>query len=183
MTRYHRTVPGPDSCAPAAGDSDAAPGPLRLLQSLANTLTAESETDLLQTREQAADWLRGATLLPDGAGLSGSEHSALLRLRDSLRDMLAAHTDEREEAAAAARLTRALADGRLVLTVDPASTAVLASAARASYSGVVAAFAIAVAESAAAGTWLSLKSCSAPGCGRAFYDGSSGARRCPAHAR
>jgi predicted RNA-binding Zn ribbon-like protein len=165
-------VPGPESSAP------------QLIQSFANTLTAESGADLLGTREQAADWLRGAALLPGGAGLSGSEHAALLRLRDSLRDVLAAHTDGREDAAAAERLTRALADGRLVLTVDPASTVGLASAARASYSSVVAAVAVAVAASAAAGTWLGLKSCSAPGCGEAFFDGSatSAVQFCPAHA-
>jgi hypothetical protein len=92
-------------------------------------------------------------LLPDGAGLSNSEHAALLRLRDALRDVLAARADGREDAEAAARLTRALAEGRLVLTVDPASTVRLASAARASFPTVVAAIAIAIAESAASGAW------------------------------
>jgi predicted RNA-binding Zn ribbon-like protein len=170
MLLYHRTVPGPDSSA------------LELITSFANTPTAESGTDLLGTREQAAGWLRAMALLPEGAGLTGSEHSALLRLRDSMRDVLAAHADGREDADSAARLSRALADGRLVLTVGPASAVGLASAARASYSGVVASIAVAVAESAAAGTWLGLKTCSAPGCGQAFYD-ASGARHCPAHAQ
>jgi predicted RNA-binding Zn ribbon-like protein len=166
-------VAGPDSSS--ASD---------LIQSFANTRTAVSDTDLLGTREQAAEWLRRMALLPEGTGLTGSEHAALLRLRDSLGEVLAAHTDGREDAAAAARLTRALADGRLVLTVDEASTVGLASAARASYSGVVAAVAVAVADSAASRTWLGLKSCSAPGCGQAFFDGSAAAaaRRCPAHA-
>lgn len=156
---------------------------MELIQSFANTVSADSDTDLLGTREEAAAWLRDAFLLADGAGLSGSEHSALLRLRDSLRDMLAAHAAGREDTDAAARLTRALADGRLVLTVDPASTVELASAARASYSSVVAGIAVAVAAAAASGTWLRMKSCSAPGCGRAFLDESdeSSARRCPAH--
>lgn len=168
--RYHRTVPGPDS--------------VELIQSFANTVRSGSDTDLLGAREQAADWLRGAALLPAGPGLTGSEHGALLRLRDSLRDVLAAHTDGRADEAAAARLTRALADGRLVLTVDPASTVGLASAARASYSSVVAGIAVAVASSAASGGWLRLKSCSAPGCGQAFFDGSAASadRECPAHA-
>jgi predicted RNA-binding Zn ribbon-like protein len=156
----------------------------QLIQSFANTRSSESETDLLGTREQADDWLRGAGLLPDGTGLTGSEHGALLRLRDSLRDVLAAHTDGREDDAAAARLTKALADGRLVLTVDPASTVGLASAARASYSSVVASVAVAVAEAAASGAWLRLKSCSAPGCGQAFLDSSAAFanRDCPVHA-
>ena len=97
--------------------------------------------------------------------------------------MLAAHTGGREDAAAAARLTRALADGRLVLTVDPASTIGLASAARASYSNTVALVAVAVAASDAAGTWRRLKACAAPGCGQAFYDDSAAraGTRCAAH--
>jgi hypothetical protein len=83
-------------------------------------------------------------------------------------------------------LTKALADGRLVLTVDPASTVQLASAARASYPNIVAAVAVAIAESAASGTWLCLKSCTAPYCGQAFYDdsdpsASSAAKRCSMH--
>jgi hypothetical protein len=144
------------SAAPAGGDR--APGPLRLVQSFARTLGAEPDRDLLRTREEAAAWLHAAALLPAEAGLTNSEHAALLRLRESIRDVLAAHAGGREDAAAAARLTKALADGRLVLTVDPASTVRLASAARASYSSVVAAFAVAIAESAAAGTWLRLTS-------------------------
>ena len=114
MDRYHRSV------------SDT-----NLLLSFANT-ARDPETDLLSTRDEAAAWLAAADLLPAESRLSGSDHSALLRLRDSLRDVLAAHTGGREDADAAARLTRALADGRLVLTVDPASTIGLASAARAS---------------------------------------------------
>jgi predicted RNA-binding Zn ribbon-like protein len=123
-------------------------------------------------------------LLPAEAGLSNSEHAALLRLRESMRDVLAAHTAGREDADAASRLTRALADGRLVLTVDPASTVELASAARASYPNLVAVLAMAVAGSAASGAWLRFKSCSAAHCGQAFYDesASAAARQCSAHA-
>jgi hypothetical protein len=83
---------------------------------------------------------------------------------------------------AAARLTRALADGRLVLTVDPASAVQLASAARASYPNLVAVVAIAIAGAAASGAWPGLKSCSAPQCGQAFYDDADpAATRCAAH--
>ena len=59
----------------------------------------------------------------------------------------------------------------------------LASAARASYPSVVAAIAVAIAEAAAAGTWLRLKSCAAPGCRQAFYDDSAagGAQGCGTH--
>jgi predicted RNA-binding Zn ribbon-like protein len=155
-------VSGPES-------SDQAPGPLRLIQSFANTRGAEPAPDLLGTRQEAVGWLREAELLPAEAGLTGSEHAALLRLRDAVRDVLAA----REDADAAARLTKGLADGRMVLTAGPAGTVQLASAARAAYPSVVAAIAIAIAGSAASGTWPRLKSC--PDCGRAYYDGSASA--------
>jgi hypothetical protein len=127
--------------------------PLHLIQSFAGTPSANPATDPLRSRETAADWLRTAGLLPAEAGLSTSEHAALLRLRTSIRDVLAAHAGGREDAEAAARLTKALADGRLVLVVGPASTVRLASAARASYPNLVAEIAIAMAESAASGAW------------------------------
>jgi predicted RNA-binding Zn ribbon-like protein len=161
-----------------------ATGPLQLIQAFANTLGASPGADQLGAREEAAAWLRAARLLPAEAGLSNSEYAALLRLRESIRDVLAAHTGGREDADAAARLTRALADGRLVLTVDPASAVQLASAARASYPNLVAVVAIVIAGAAAAsGAWPRLKSCSAPQCGQAFYDDAdpASATRCAAH--
>jgi predicted RNA-binding Zn ribbon-like protein len=167
----------PDSGTPA-------PAPLDLVQSLANTLGADPGGDQLLTREDAAVWLRAAGLLPAQARLGNSDHNALLRLRESLRGVLAGHTNGDQDAAASAALTRALADGRIVVTVDPANGVGLASAARASYSGVVAELAVAIAASANAGTWPRLKSCSAAGCGVAFYDDSAAgtATSCAAHA-
>ena len=161
-------------------------GPLQLIQEFASTLGGSPAADQLGTREEAAAWLRAAGLLPAEAGLSNSEHAALVRLRDSIRDVLAAHTRGREDGDAAARLTKALADGRLVLTVDAANAVQLASAARSSYPNLVAdiAIAIAIAGSAASGAWPRLKACSVPECGQAFYDESESAagRHCPAHA-
>lgn len=117
----------------------------RLLVSLARTVTADG-TDLLATREDAVPWLRAAGLLSGDAVISNSEHGALLRLRDALRAVLDARASGMADPDATAQLTRGLADGRLVVTVSPAGKAVLASSARASYSNVVAAIAIAVAE-------------------------------------
>ena len=123
---------------PPAAAAGSALGGENLLRSLAGT-------DMLAARESAVPWLRTAGLLPGDAALSGSEHGALLRLRDALRDVLAARTSGAADPDATARLTRALADGRLVVTVSLAGTAELASSARASYSNAVAAIAIAVA--------------------------------------
>jgi hypothetical protein len=119
------------------------PSSLSSLQSFA--ATASQGQDPLAGRDDAAEWLRTAGLLPADEGLSGSEHSALLRLRDALRDVLAARSVGRADTDAAARLTRALADGRLIVAVSPAGTARLVSSARAPYSNLVAMLAIAVA--------------------------------------
>jgi hypothetical protein len=140
--RYDLSVT--DQTSSVASDNAALDGQ-GLLGSLAGTVAADG-TDLLATREEAVPWLRAAGLLPDDAVISGSEHAALLRLRDALRDVIAARTSGAADPDATARLTRALADGRLVVTVSPAGTAVLASSARANYSNTVAAIAIAVAE-------------------------------------
>ena len=128
----------------SAASRNAERGGQGLLGSLAGTVTADG-TDLLGTREEAVPWLRTVGLLPGDAVISGSEHGALLRLRDALRDVLAARASGAADPDATARLTRALADGRLVVTVSLAGTAELASSARASYSNAVAAIAIAVA--------------------------------------
>jgi hypothetical protein len=129
---------------PSVATGDAALAGEALLRSLAETVPAAG-TDLLGTRDDAVPWLRTAGLLPDDAIISGSEHGALLRLRDALRAVRAARVSGRADPDATARLTRALADGRLVVTVSPAGAAVLASSARASYSNVAATIAIAVA--------------------------------------
>jgi hypothetical protein len=128
---------------PSAAEDAALTGE-ELLNALADP--AASGPDPLGTREDAVPWLRTAGLLPADAALSNSEHGALLRLRDALRDTLAVRAGGGASTDAAERLTRALADGRLVVTVSPAGAAGLASSARASYSNLVAAVAIAVAQ-------------------------------------
>jgi hypothetical protein len=120
-----------------------------ILSALAGTVshsTSPGGGDVLADREEAVPWLRAAGLLPADAVISNSEHAALLRLRDALRAVLDARDSGMAAPDAAARLTRALADGRLVVTVAPAGKASLASSARAVYSNLVAAIAIAVAE-------------------------------------
>jgi hypothetical protein len=149
-------VPDGNSFATPAGGND--PGPQRLIQAFANTLSASPETDLLSNREEAAAWLHTEGLLPDDAGLSNSEHAALVRLRDAIKLVIAADAGGRDEPEAAARLTKALADGRIVLTAEADGSVRLASAARAPYPNIVALFAIAISDAAASGTWPRLKS-------------------------
>jgi Putative stress-induced transcription regulator len=149
----------PDTSSPSGtpGSRDAAAA-LRMLQSFAATVSAgpgPDDDDVLATRERAIPWLRAQGLMPADAMLTGSEHGALLRLRDALRDALAAHASGGGASPEiAARLTRSLADGRLVVTITDAGSVKLATAARSVYPSIVAAIAVAIAEADAAGAWL-----------------------------
>jgi hypothetical protein len=135
---------------------------LGLLRSFAATVAAGPDpdnADVLATRERAIPWLRAQGLMAADAMLTGSEHGALLRLRGAFREALAAHAAGRNASPEiAARLTRALADGRLVVTITDAGSVKLATAARSAYPSVVAAIAVAIAEAEAAGAWESLTS-------------------------
>lgn len=112
--------------------------PESLLRSLADAK--------LDAREDAIGWLRSAQLLAEDAEITNSEHGALVRLRDALAEVLSARASRRSAPDAAARLSRGLADGRLVVTIMPDGTPKLASSARAAYSSAVAVIAIAIAE-------------------------------------
>jgi hypothetical protein len=141
-------MPGTHQESRTQHPADLLGGSLALIQSLA-------DTGQIANREQAVAWLREQGLLAADAGLMNSEYNALVRLRQALRDVLAARADGREDADAAARLTKGLADGRLVVTVDPAATVELTTAARASYPTIVASLAVAIARGAAANRWPS----------------------------
>jgi len=112
-----------------------------------------SSGDSLVSNGDANAWLRANRLIPEGAALSNSEHAALLRLREALLDVLIAMKNGSEDVDASARLTRALAEGRLVVMVDSAGAITLNTAARAVYPSVVAAIAVAIARASAAGEW------------------------------
>jgi hypothetical protein len=116
---------------------------VNLVQSL--VASAGPDGDPLGSREDAIGWLHDNGLLADDDEITNSEHNALLRLREALRDVRATRAAGRNDPEAAARLSRALADGRLVVTVMPDGSVRLASSARAPYSSAVAAIAIAVA--------------------------------------
>jgi len=153
-----------------------APGSLRLIQALVNTLNAESGRDLLGTAAEAAGWLAAARLIPAGTPLTGAQHGALLELREAIRQVLGGHAERRDDPEAAGRLTMALASCRLALAVDPAGGVRLVSADHDPFTRAVGQVATAIAEAAATGTWGRLKCCPGLRCGWAFYDRSASSR-------
>jgi predicted RNA-binding Zn ribbon-like protein len=158
------------------GSRAPAPGSLRLVQALVNTLNAETDRDLLGTAAEAARWLMTARLMPAGSHLTGAEHRALTELREAIRQVLGGHADRRHDPEAARRLTLALASCRLTLAVDPAGGARLVSADHDPFGRVIGGVAMAIAEAAATGTWARLKCCPGQRCGWAFYDRSASSR-------
>jgi predicted RNA-binding Zn ribbon-like protein len=155
------------------GDRTPAPGSLRLIQALVNTLSAEPGIDLLATGAEATEWLVAAGLLATTSRLAGAEHQALVELREAIRGVLAAHTDRLENPAAASRLAVALASCRLGVAIGPAGDMQLISADHDPFQRVIGAVATAIAEAAVGGTWARLKSCPGHLCGWAFYDRSA----------
>ena len=158
------------------GDRAPAPGSLRLIQALVNTLNAETGRDLLGTAPDAARWLTAAGLLPPRSALTGVQRAALVELRESTRQVLTGHVERQEDPEAASRLTMALAPSRLTLAVDPVGGVRLVSADHDPFSRVIGGVAAAIAAAATAGTWSRLKCCPGQRCGWAFYDRSSSSR-------
>jgi predicted RNA-binding Zn ribbon-like protein len=171
---------GNDAMLPTAGRDPGsrapAPGSLRLVQALVNTLNAETGRDLLGTAAEAARWLAAGRLMPAGSRLAGAQHAALVELREATRQVLGGHTDRRADPEAAGRLTMALACCRLALAVDPAGGARLVSADHDPFSRAIGLVAVAIAEASAVGTWDRLKCCPGLLCGWAFYDRSASSR-------
>jgi predicted RNA-binding Zn ribbon-like protein len=163
----------PPTAGSDPGDRAPAPGSLRLIQTLVNTLNAETGRDLLGTAPEAARWLTVAGLLPAGSVVTGVQRAALAELREATRQVLSGHIERWEDPEAASRLTLALAPSRLTLAVDPAGGVRLVSADHDPFSRVVGAVAAAIAEAATTGTWARLKCCPGRRCGWAFYDRSA----------
>jgi predicted RNA-binding Zn ribbon-like protein len=173
---------GPETAGRDPGGRAPAPGSLRLVQVLVNTLSVEMERDLLGTVPSASQWLISAGLMPPGlpqpgpAVITGAERAALVELREALRAVLATHAGGHEDPEAASRLTLTLAPSRLAVRADPAGGITLASADHDPFARMVGAVAIAVAEAGAAGTWARLKCCPGHLCNWAFYDRSAAGR-------
>ena len=127
----------PPTAGADPGDRAPAPGSLRLIQALVNTLNAETGRDLLGTAPEAARWLTAAGLLPAGSVVTGVQRAALAELREATRQVLSGHIERREDPEAASRLTMALAPSRLTLAVDPAGGVRLVSADHDPFSRVI----------------------------------------------
>jgi predicted RNA-binding Zn ribbon-like protein len=157
------------------GERSPAPGPLRLVQDLVNTVDLEGGEDGLRTPRELAAWAgeRGV----EGPGFDADGLADVLVLREALRDVCQAHTGVDVPPAALEALTALLDRAPLRLTVDAEGAAAVRPApGLTGPPALTALVAAAVAAAVADGTWPRLKACAADTCRWVYYDRSPSGR-------
>lgn len=139
-----------------------APGGLKLVESLVNTLDLESGADSLDTAQGRARF-----------GLAEEDVPGARELRESLRVALLAHAGHPPHREVTP-LGELLAAGPLVVAVDAGD----GSAGLTAVDGgsLLSRVAVAIAEALVEGTWNRLKACEAADCHWAYYDRSPAGR-------
>jgi predicted RNA-binding Zn ribbon-like protein len=151
----------------------AAPHSLDLVIDFVNTLDREAAEDELAGPEAASDWLKGHGLLTGRhRRLSEREQAEALDLREALRALMVAHTQEEPAGEdAAATLERVAKNGGLAVRFGAAGVPDLVPRSG-GFAGALAALLVPVANASADGTWARVKACRADDCQWAFYDRS-----------
>jgi predicted RNA-binding Zn ribbon-like protein len=159
---------GPELWTHLPGGRAPAPGRLRLVQMLVNTINVESGQDALATAEGLTFWLGRVGFDPDES-LDAADARRARDLREAVRVLLMANAGHADPTAAKPALERAAQDARLTLTLgadgslrlEPQSPGVdgcLGTILAAAHAAVI------------DGTWPRLKVCRE--CSWAFYDRS-----------
>ena len=154
---------------PAEPESKApAPGSLALLQEFINSVELPDGVDELGTETLASAWLqaKAGMVLP----VSASDLRRLVATRETLRDLLEAHTGENVDPAVAVRLEKLLSHAPLrpVLSTSGATLAVDCGGVD-RFLGMVS---TAIVEATLMSTWARFKVCRSSSCRWAYYDHS-----------
>jgi predicted RNA-binding Zn ribbon-like protein len=149
------------------------PHNLQLVVDFVNTLDVEAGEDRADTPDHLAEWLAEQGLRPSGAPeLGARELEQAIELRESLRSVLASHTDGDAVADDAARHLEDVAErGLLSVRFGPDGAVDIAPRAD-GYPAVLARLLVPVTHAAMDGTWGRVKACLADDCRWAFYDSS-----------
>lgn len=156
------------------GDREAkpAPGPLRRIQALINTVDRETGQDRLTHADDAAPWLVHNDLLAEGHAPTADDLAAVVAVREALRALVVHNAGGPAPTAAELAPLRELASGGSVAaTLDDDGTVRLrphGEALRARLAGVL----LTIRDAQADGTWAHLKACANDECQWAFYDRS-----------
>lgn len=155
------------------GERRSAPGDLGVVQRFINSRDIEAGTDQLSDPKSASQWLlvNGLTSEPQAVE-TVEDLSAVVNLREALRDMLAARHDSTEvEEASRVVLSETARGGQLSITVDSFGT-MLTVATATGLSGALADIVLRVHRAQTEDGWNRLKVCLNDGCRWAFWDSS-----------
>jgi predicted RNA-binding Zn ribbon-like protein len=160
--------------SPWSGDVETkpAPGRLRLVQALINTVDRESGQDRLADPADAAGWLADNGLLAAGSTLTPADLEEVTGVREALRALTIANAGGPGPDDAGLTALRRLADGgRAVATLSDRGVVALAPEGD-SVPARLFALLLIVKEAQEDGTWEHLKACANDDCRWAFYDRS-----------
>jgi predicted RNA-binding Zn ribbon-like protein len=147
-----------------------APGRLRLVQALVNTVNLETGKDVIDTPAGLVAWMREFELLPAGVPVLDSDVTRARELREALRLLIRRNAEPGIDGAEAAQtVSRVAAAGRLTVEFEPDGTARLRPL-DPGVDGSLAAVAAGAFEAMTNGTWRRLRACLR--CHWASYDRS-----------
>ena|SRR5438093_491522 len=141
----------------------------QLVIDFVNTLDLRPYVESLATPEQLADWLRERGLLTEGGRATKADVEEAVRVREALRELLAAQSGlEADTAAATGVLDEAARRARLTLRFSTAGATFEPAAA--GVQGALGRLLAEVSAGMADGTWARMKACRADDCRWAFLD-------------
>jgi predicted RNA-binding Zn ribbon-like protein len=153
------------------GDRTPAPGRLKVVQELLNTVDLEGGDERFTSPERAAAWLCEKGLLGSEDQFSDADLERLLRLREALRDLAATNHGDQLSSDTVATVNGLAGGAPLVVQVDRDGSLALAPCVGGA-AGVTASVLAIVQAAAVEGTWARLKVCRSGTCRWAFYDRS-----------
>lgn len=148
-----------------------APGSLRLIQELVNTVDLEGGPEQLVDADALRAWLLDRSLIDPATRIDAAGLTRMLELREALRALLLVNTGEPLDGGAMETLNRLAAATPLVVRLAPSGDTSLTPAAS-GLDGVIAAIFAIVYTAMADGSWIRLKACVRDTCQWAFYDAS-----------
>ena len=157
---------------PGDDESKPAPGPLRLVQALVNTVERPDGSDRLAEVADARPWLVDNHLLTPRAELTDADLELVRAVREALRAMLVQNAGGPPPNKAALAVLRAIAEGGTARADLGDDGEVRLSAQGDSVHDRLVELLLTIRDAQRDGTWTLLKACANDECHWAFYDKS-----------
>jgi predicted RNA-binding Zn ribbon-like protein len=153
------------------GEDRPAPGDLRFVQGLVNTLDFETGRDALATPTLAADWLERFGLITPGTSVNETDVGRLVDFREAVRSLLLTHAGAKADEEAPRVLDDLSSNVELGVSFQPTGTLSIHNRSR-GVDGALGALLVAIHDATANGTWERLKACARDTCHWVYYDAS-----------